>query len=324
MLFVNFSGMKPLRLIILILLFPTGLSLVAQNEEEEAPGAEISYDKEALRREQDTLDFTSAFINAVKERSIENYDKALEYLAQCEKIFPANTAMLYQTAENYLSLNQPVEAQNYCERALENEPDNFWILDLSARICEKVHDGDCAIEIRKKLYGRKPEEAGKLLRLYYIYKHPAEGRKLLEETKKNGIYVSNLSFYEKKFSPSPSGTPEPESQNADKPHPANDRYSGLLEQLKQTYERRDYQKLLSLSEEALALYPAQSNVYYYHGLALTGLKKFKEAVRTLEDGLDFLTGTDEEKRSYYQAIVNACTQAGDMQKAGKYKKYLNR
>jgi tetratricopeptide (TPR) repeat protein len=236
--------------------------------------------------------------------------------------------MLYQIAENYFSLDQPEEARLYCDKALKNDPENYWLLDLSARIYEKVHDGDKAIRVREQLYTIKPTQAEKLLRLYYIYKHNDKGKKLLQETQDKGIYVINHKFYENKFlSPTKqtSGQQSPPNKEeaerpSDKTTKTSDTYKRILSDLIDSYQNKDYQNLLDISSDALALYPAQVEIYYYYGLALNGLQQYHKAMTILEEGLDFLPDDKDFNNAYFSALVLACNKSGNTSKAAKYKK----
>ena len=303
---------------ILIWALPVYAGLYAQDE----PTPEI-HTKEEIKEEKKLLDFKDAFYDAVVYRSIEDYHKALEKLSVCEQIDPDSPAVLYQMAKNYFSLKNYADARIYCDRALEQKPEDFRILDLSADIYEKTHDRDQAIALRKKLYAIHPQEAGKLLQLYYIYNRKEEGRKLLEEVDKNGIYVLNGKFYHRVFSNN-TVKQTPKKQSADTPAVSGKagKFERKLNELEKLAKNKDYTALLSVAESALELYPAQPEMYYYKGLALNGLKRYKEAETTMLDGMDFLLDDKAFNAKYYRLLAGIYDKTGKKKKASAIRKLI--
>ncbi len=309
-------------------------SLFAQDDTEEETTSGTTFTKEELMEEQRYLGFKAAFIESIKQKSIENYDKALESLSVCENIYPENIPMLFEKAKNHLALKQTIEAHHYCDKALAIESDNFWIMALSRDIYEKEFNYEKAIEIQKELYAIKKYEAQNLLRLYYRTKNIEKGLALISDIKKNNISVLNIAFYEKYF--------DPKAKNELKKLKANTQnIEASLDELKEAFKQnkeyvllqkileketanKQYHTLLLDSDTGLSLFPAQAKIYLYKGIALNGLGKFKEATAVLESGLDFVFDNATLTRSFYNALIIAYTGTNNLSKVNHYKQLVQK
>ena len=306
-----------------------GFSTQAQDDSAEEVLNENGFSKAEMKEEQIALKFQDAFIDALQEKTIENYDKALEYLAICENIFPNNVAMLFETAKNHFALKHYTAAHNYCEKALEIEPSNFWIIELTASIFMKEHNYPEAIIVQKKLYNMKKSEAGDLLRLYYYTRKKEEAIALITEVDNNSTYVVALDYYKKYFGLTPNNTiattskevanQEDEAVSLRKAFKKNTTFSKLRVLLEKEYQQKDYQALLVDSGEGLGLFPAQALVYLYNGIALNGLNKHKDAVTPLEEGLDYVFDKPVLTKRFYTALIAAYTALNDQKKVTYYK-----
>lgn len=274
--------------------------------------------KAELVEEAKELKFQKHFIQGLQERSIENYNKALEELAISEKIFPKNIALLFEIAKNHFALKQYSEAQHYIDKALQIEPDNYWILNLSHDIYFKQNNYPEAIRVRKKMYTMKKQAAAGLLKLYYYTKEKEKGKALIKEIEHKNIYVGILDFYKKYFEKIDQKTKDKVKETSNMKTP----YVEILENLEQQLQDKDYTLLLTESDKAVALYPAQSLMYYYNGMALSGKGKHKQAVEMLEMGLDFVFDKPEVSKLFYRSLITSFTATNNSAKANYYKKLL--
>ncbi|MCC7521564.1 MAG: tetratricopeptide repeat protein, partial [Flavobacteriaceae bacterium] len=161
---------------IVLLFFISLLSAIAwsQDDTEEQVRSD-SYTEAQLKEEKIFLDFEQSFMEAIQQRAIENYNKALEALNICEKIYPQNVAMLYEKAKNYFSLEQYQEALQYCERIASVEPQNIWNQKLKREIYIKLRNYSEALVIQKTLYQEDPFEAQDLLQIYFLMQDKENG-----------------------------------------------------------------------------------------------------------------------------------------------------
>jgi len=311
-----------------LVFFLLSWSVVAQDDSTESVTSDTSFRKEELEKEKNELKFKAFFIESLKEKSIENYDKALENLAVCEKIFPDNIAMLFELAKNQYALKAYTEAHHYCNKALERDSTNFWVLKLSRDVFIKEYNYNQAIQIQKKLYTQKDLEAGDLLRLYHYAKKKKEAKALIDEIERKFIYVVNLDFYKRQYS-----KPQYNNKTAEKVYPISlDSQKGkekssfrvLKNRLEKQYHQKDYKSLLKESSDGLSLFPAQSVLYLYNGLALNGLGKHQEAISVLEMGLDYVFDKPLTSKRFYKALVSAYNAIQNKSKATYYKKQLEK
>ena len=73
--------------------------------------------------------FQENFFEALKQKGIENYDKAINLLLECKLIDANNSVVDHELAKVYLVDKQYTTAQDYAISALLSEPDNLWYLD---------------------------------------------------------------------------------------------------------------------------------------------------------------------------------------------------
>lgn len=73
-----------------------------------------------------TNEFQDAFYEALKQKGIENYDKAIVSLEKCLKSQPDDAAVHYELGKNYLALKNYENAYASFEKATTIEPTNKW------------------------------------------------------------------------------------------------------------------------------------------------------------------------------------------------------
>lgn len=86
-------------------------------------------------------------------------------------------------------------------------------------------------------------------------------------------------------------------------------------------EAKDYDKVLSKTNEALELYPSQPILYLLNGTALNYKNKPNEAIESLESGLDYIIDDAIMESDMYYQIAQAYRTKGD---DANYKKYLQK
>lgn len=310
-------------------------SLFAQDDtEEETVGTPI-FNIDDLDGEESYLNFKTAFLESIRNKSIENYKKALETLDKCENIYPENVAMLFEKAKNHFALKQYFEAHFYCEKALSIEPTNFWLMTLSRDIFEREYNYPEAIKIQKKLFEIKKAEAENLLKLYYKTKNKKEGKLLISEIEQKHIYINNFDFYEKYFTKDQtiSSIKKPAIKKnlnnnnlADlkKAFRQNKEYKILHEILEKEARTKQFELLLTDSDLGLSLFPAQAKLYLYKGIALNGLGKHKPAIQILESGLDFVFENKKLTKEFYNALIISFTGTSNMTKVNHYKELVQK
>lgn len=145
--------MKPLIFLFLFIIFQgNSTSLWAQN----AP------DELALEKD----DFEDAFFESLKQKGIENYDKAIIELEKCLKIQPNNATIYFELGKNYLEEKEYKKAYESFEKATKLDPNNRWFWAGMYDVCYETKEFEKAIPIVLRLIEFKKEYKEELVSLY--------------------------------------------------------------------------------------------------------------------------------------------------------------
>ena len=98
-----------------------------------------------------TDDFQNAFFESLKQKAIENYDKAIESLEKCLKLEPNNAVIQHELGKNYLFQKDYKKAYDSFEKAAATDPKNKWFLHGMYDVCYQTQDFNQAILIVEKL-----------------------------------------------------------------------------------------------------------------------------------------------------------------------------
>lgn len=83
-------------------------------------------------------------------------------------------------------------------------------------------------------------------------------------------------------------------------------------------EAENYVDAASISSDGLEIFPAQPLLYLLHGVANNGLEKYKEAIESLETGLDFVYDNPKMEQDFYKQLSLAYQKSGNSEKAVIY------
>ena len=95
--------------------------------------------------------FEDFFYEAIKQKSIENYDKAIEALEKGKAIEPENPIVYFELGKNYLAQKKYKEAYDNFEKAAKMDPKNRWAWVGMYDVCYDTRDYNQAIVIVEKL-----------------------------------------------------------------------------------------------------------------------------------------------------------------------------
>lgn len=96
-------------------------------------------------------EFQENFFEALKQKAIENYEKAIAALQKCEELQPENPVVHFELGKNYKALENYEAAISSLQRANKLKPDQEWVL---AELMEAFYENgefDKAIIIAKNL-----------------------------------------------------------------------------------------------------------------------------------------------------------------------------
>jgi tetratricopeptide (TPR) repeat protein len=273
--------------------------------------------------EENELKFQKFFFEALSQKSIGNYQKAIENLESCNQIVPNNGTVFFEFSKNYLALNNTLLAKEYIQRALEKEVENIWMQKHLVAVFVKENNFLEAIKVQQKIVILNSNESGFLVRLYLqnsdyknalILMNSLENEHLLssklKEIKDSLEQRKTTIFKEKRASEDIFKKFE-----TDKSYPV---LKQILEVSKDTLDQ-----LIKYSTEGILLFPAQPFVYLINGKALNTKKEYKIALQILKNGLDFVF-EDAMEVNFYKEISISYTGLGNEVAAEKYKEKIKR
>ena len=135
--------------------------------------------------------YQEAFFEALKQKGIENYDRAVKALLICIEIDDSESALYFELGKNYNKLKNFGAAEDALKSAIDKEPDNEWYLDELYDIYAQQNDFDKAIKTVKQLVKYHPDYKEDLATLYVKTKNYKEALKILDEMDEDlGISVT--------------------------------------------------------------------------------------------------------------------------------------
>lgn len=270
--------------------------------------------------EEKELKFQQFFFKALSEKSIGNYQKAIENLESCNQILANDTAVFFEFSKNYLQLNKLLLAKEYINRALEKSPDDIWMQKHLIKIHIKRRDYTDAIQVQKKLVIKNPKERDFLVRLYLHNREYKKAVSLMNDMEVDDALSSNLRRLKNSLEKRKEKSVKEEKQT-DTPvslkeqFKSNKSYAILKQILKNA--TLNPQEILKYTTEGIALFPAQPYVYLMRGKALNYQKNYKKALTTLNNGIDFVIEDDMEA-DFYKEMAKSYKGLGNVKDEKKY------
>lgn len=285
-------------------------------------------EQKELEAEENDLKFQEYFFKALKERAQDNYDKAIAALDDCNPIYPNHVAVNFEYAKNYYDLKQFDNALAFIHKTLKQKPKEFYVLEMAVKINIKLRNYDEAITFQKKLIALNPDQKNRLVYLYILNKQKDKAREIYAQLEKEKLLDNRKDYYQrilfKKTKSNSIIKNNSENKNSivleKKQFYKTKSFKDLKQLLEKEKQLQDYKNLIIDSSEGLSLFPAQPYVYLMNGLALNKENRFKEALESLENGLDYIL--DENKtlqNKFYKQITIAYNGLGDVKNATKYK-----
>tara|TARA_B100000780_G_scaffold4586_1_gene3662 strand:+ start:8139 stop:9869 length:1731 start_codon:yes stop_codon:yes gene_type:complete len=159
-----------LRTLLFSVFILSSLSTIAQWKsfypDNKPPKSQIKKDKS----DNDLL-FNTIYFNALKQKSLENYDQSLKIFQRCIKMKPNNIEVVYQASLISSFLGLSAEAILYSEQTVESKPKNIWYLRNHIENLLELPDYKLASEYLLKLVDLEPNNEVNFYQLAdsYIY-----------------------------------------------------------------------------------------------------------------------------------------------------------
>jgi len=276
--------------------------------------------------EPDKLKFETSFFEALKQKAIGNYDKAIEALEICQSLDSTEMSVQFELSKNYYWLKKYFESKQTLSKALKKEPQNIWLLEQAKNIAVAQGNYPEAIAYQKEIVAINPFKKTGLINLYLANKEKDKVLNLINVIEKEQGLNSSLKRLKKALqnNPKPIEKPKTITQNASlselkSQYKSNGNFNILKQILKIEVLQKDYNSLLNDATEALDLFPSQTILYLYAAQANNTLKNYKAALSHLDNGIDFVIDKPTRKK-YYLAYAKSYTGLDNTQKATYYKK----
>ena len=286
----------------------------------------ISYAQVENVVEKNNLKFQEHFFDALKDYGINNYKKAIENLEVCYQIKPTNLAVEFEFSKNYLALRDYFEADLFINKALQQEPENVYLLMHKVAIFKTQQNFTQAIETQQELVNINPKYANELVVLYLQNQQFEEAEKTVAEIEANGLSTASTIGYknyleQRKIASEKTIEAISETNNLQQLRTAfnnTKNYKLLQEILTNEAETNDFDLLFSDSKIGLELFPSQPFLYLMNALALNKLEKYNDAIAVLTIGIDFVIEDTALEANFYEQFSIAYNGINNKNEAEKY------
>ena len=128
-----------------------------------------------------TDEFQEQFFEALKQKGIENYEKAILALEECQRLEPNNPVVYFEMARNYNELENYDRAIANLEKAHQLAPKREDILDQLYKTYTRAKQYDNAIETLLKLLSFDEDYKEKLANIYLLNRQFDEALQTIDE-----------------------------------------------------------------------------------------------------------------------------------------------
>lgn len=276
--------------------------------------------------EKQNVIFQNHFFDALTQKAIRNYEKAINHLAECNQIIPNRKAVLFEISKNYLLLGRTFEALEYANQTILLDPENIYILEHIVDIYKKARNYKKAVAIQEKIAEKHPKKRRKVVLLLLRDNNVKEAKKVLQDLEKVKLLSPRLRRIKdnlfKKEEEKLKKTNTKSDENALLSFKKDKSFGNLKKLLNKLYNEKS-KDLLSYSEKGLMLYPAQPLVYLMNGRALQFKNKHKKAIEILKTGLDFVIDDTKTENKFYKELSNCYKFLGNTKKEKEYLRKIN-
>lgn len=109
------------------------------------------------------------FLEATRQREMENHADALALYEHCLEINPQSAAVMYELAQYYAFLQQPARTRALLEKTVELQPDNFWYRQTLGAYYRSIKEMDKAIALYEEMSHQFPARGELLMMLLDLY-----------------------------------------------------------------------------------------------------------------------------------------------------------
>ncbi|WP_419213275.1 tetratricopeptide repeat protein [Maribacter sp. X9] len=262
--------------------------------------------------------FQENFFEGLKQKGIQNYDRAITYFMECKRLQPENDVVTFELAKSHLLEKKVILAQEYAVEAINANPENYWYAET---LTDVVEARKVAIdEVTGNLPWNNVMLRGNMAEIYFKKGNYQTAKKIIKGVKKSAA----LTKLENRILDSiAKGEINTQSISLPVKRENREEVSGLEQfrtKIQEVLKKNSFDSSLErLTEEAMERFPTQPFFYYANGYALNKLQKPKDAIEMLEAALDFLIEDVALENKIYKELVDAYTTLNNTEKANRYR-----
>lgn len=261
-------------------------------------------------------EFQENFFEGLKQKGIQNYDRAINFLLECKRLQPENNVVDFELAKAYYLDKKNEVAQEYAIEALKDDPENYWYLHVLVSILKEQGNDVTVVESQIPYDNSILKE--NLAKIYFKEGSLELALKVLKTLKnsKSGTLLAkkvNDSLEKQEENKQTfSYTVTEENSGSSSIENYKNRIAGLMKMTGGNLS------LLQVTEEALESYPSQPYFYYANGYALHKSGKSRDAIEILETALDYMINDIPLANKIYQELSDAYNAISNPAKANMY------
>lgn len=125
--------------------------------------------------------FKESFFEALKQRAITNYEKAIDALDRCIDANPKPVVLYYELGSNYLGLKQYDKAADNFKKVLEEKPNDRYVLELLFEMYFTQRKYTESVEVVEKLVAFDTMYKEQLANLYFLESRYDDALRVVDE-----------------------------------------------------------------------------------------------------------------------------------------------
>ena len=141
-------------------------------------------------------EFETNFYEALKQKAIENYDKAIISLEKCLQKEPNNPEVHYQLGVNYLNQRNYVEAESAFQKAVDLEPKQRWYWNGLYDVYYQTKNFNKSIPIVEKLVTFDANMKEDLVSLYMTTQQFDKAKIVIDDIESKGTLTKAMETYQ--------------------------------------------------------------------------------------------------------------------------------
>ena len=141
-------------------------------------------------------EFETNFYEALKQKAIENYDKAIVSLEKCLQKEPNNPEVHYQLGVNYLNQKNYADAENAFQKAVDLEPKQRWYWNGLYDVYYQTKDFNKSIPIVEKLITFDANMKEDLVSLYMNTQQFDKAKSVINDIESKGTLTKAMEAYQ--------------------------------------------------------------------------------------------------------------------------------